>query len=91
MQNGDVRIMAQSNLRTARNSKKDEFYTRIPEIQAEIKNYKDQFVGKVVFCNCDDPFICKILCSVKKEARSNRPSLSFVRSGAQHKADPIPT
>lgn len=56
MQNGDVRIMAQSNLRTARNSKKDEFYTRIPEIQAEIGNYKDQFVGKVVFCNCDDPF-----------------------------------
>ena len=28
----------------------------MPEIQAELKHYKDKFAGKTVFCNCDDPF-----------------------------------
>lgn len=28
----------------------------MPEIQAELKHYKDKSAGKTVFCNCDDPF-----------------------------------
>lgn len=40
----------------AKRNKADEFYTQLPDIEAEMRHYKDQFRGKVVFCNCDDPF-----------------------------------
>ncbi len=43
------------NLHKASQAKKDEFYTQIDDIERELKHYKDQFRGKVVFCNCDDP------------------------------------
>lgn len=43
------------NLRKASVEKKDEFYTQLADIENELKHYKDQFRGKVVFCNCDDP------------------------------------
>ena len=42
-------------LRKANVAKKDEFYTQLVDIENELKHYKDQFRGKVVFCNCDDP------------------------------------
>lgn len=48
--------MNNSNLAAAKAAKNDEFYTELPEIQAELKHYKDKFAGKTVFCNCDDPF-----------------------------------
>jgi hypothetical protein len=44
------------NLHTARDAKKDEFYTQLVDIEKELKHYKDQFRGKVVYCNCDDPY-----------------------------------
>ena len=44
------------NLRKASKAKKDEFYTQLVDIEKELKHYKDQFRGKVVYCNCDDPF-----------------------------------
>jgi hypothetical protein len=44
-----------NNLHQANKAKKDEFYTQLADIENEIKHYKDQFRGKVVFCNCDDP------------------------------------
>ena len=40
----------------ANKAKKDEFYTQLSDIEKELKHYKDYFVGKTVFCNCDDPF-----------------------------------
>lgn len=43
------------NLHKANKEKKDEFYTQIVDIERELKHYKDQFRGKVIFCNCDDP------------------------------------
>jgi len=43
------------NLHKASQEKKDEFYTQLVDIENELKHYKDQFRGKVVFCNCDDP------------------------------------
>ena len=43
------------NLHSAKTSKKDEFYTQLPDIERELKNYKKHFNNKVVFCNCDDP------------------------------------
>ncbi len=48
--------MATSTLQNAKRNKADEFYTQLSDIEAELKHYKEQFAGKVVFCNCDDPF-----------------------------------
>jgi hypothetical protein len=45
-----------SNLHKANKEKNDEFYTQLVDIEKELKHYKDQFRGKVVYCNCDDPF-----------------------------------
>ncbi|MDD4901275.1 MAG: adenine-specific methyltransferase EcoRI family protein [Patescibacteria group bacterium] len=45
------------NLHKASQAKKDEFYTQLADIENELKHYKNQFRGKVVFCNCDDPYI----------------------------------
>ncbi len=52
--------MANSFLSSARKIKNDEFYTQFYDIQKEIEAHieydKDTFRGKVVYCNCDDPF-----------------------------------
>ena len=52
--------MANSNLTNAKRVKNDEFYTQYGDIQKEISAYLDcdanVFRGKVVYCNCDDPF-----------------------------------
>ena len=48
------------NLKNARRSKKDEFYTQYIDIQKEIEKYLDYnpntFRKKIIYCNCDDPF-----------------------------------
>ena len=43
-------------LRNANRTKNDEFYTQLSDIEKELKQYKNQFKGKVVYCNADDPF-----------------------------------
>lgn len=43
-------------LKKAGKRKQDEFYTQLSDIEAEMRYYKEQFRGKVVFCNCDDPY-----------------------------------
>ena len=47
-------------LSAAKTAKKDEFYTQYIDIQKEVETYleydPDTFRGKVVYCNCDDPF-----------------------------------
>ena len=48
--------MAHDTLHSAKQQKMDEFYTQLPDIESELKHYREQFRGKVVFCNCDDPF-----------------------------------
>lgn len=48
--------MANKTLHTAKTQKKDEFYTQLADIENELKHYKEHFRGKVVFCNCDDPY-----------------------------------
>lgn len=48
--------MAHKNLHLAKHQKLDEFYTQLVDIENELKHYKDQFRGKIVFCNCDDPY-----------------------------------
>lgn len=44
------------NLSSAKAQKKDEFYTQLTDIENELRHYRAYFRGKVVFCNCDDPF-----------------------------------
>ena len=46
--------MSNSNLKIAKKSKNDEFYTQYTDIEKEMRYYKDFFKGKVVYCNCDD-------------------------------------
>lgn len=52
--------IANKNLGAAKKAKNDEFYTQFSDIQKEIEAYLeydgDTFRGKVVYCNCDDPF-----------------------------------
>lgn len=52
--------MANKNLTSAKREKNDEFYTQYGDIQKEIEAYleysPEAFRGKVVYCNCDDPF-----------------------------------
>lgn len=45
-----------TNLNKAAKAKTDEFYTQLVDIEKELAHYKKQFRGKVVYCNCDDPF-----------------------------------
>jgi hypothetical protein len=46
-----------TNLHNAKQAKNDEFYTQLPDIENELRNYRDHFRGKAVLCNCDDPRI----------------------------------
>ena len=50
------RKSSNKDLRKANAAKKDEFYTQLIDIEKELKHHKEQFRGKVVYCNCDDPF-----------------------------------
>ena len=42
-------------LAKAKDTKFDEFFTQISEIEKEMKHYRQHFEGKIIFCNCDDP------------------------------------
>lgn len=48
------------SLGEAKSAKQDEFYTQFVDIQKEVEAYlmfaPDTFRGKVIYCNCDDPF-----------------------------------
>ena len=48
--------MATENLTQAKKNKADEFYTQLSDIEAELRHYREYFCGKVVLCNCDDPY-----------------------------------
>lgn len=45
-----------SQLTEARRVKNDEFYTRLTDIEKELRHYRHHFKDKVVLCNCDDPY-----------------------------------
>lgn len=44
-----------SNLAAARKAQNNEFYTQLADVEKELIYYTEQFCGKVVLCNCDDP------------------------------------
>ena len=45
------------SLNRAKRAKNDEFYTQLEDIEEELEHYIKHFLGKVVYCNCDDPTI----------------------------------
>lgn len=49
-------MASNKNLHSAKDKKKDEFYTQLTDIEKELVFYKEHFNGKKVFCNCDDPY-----------------------------------
>ena len=52
---GEVKKGCDNNgLINAKKQKKDEFYTRLEDIEAEVSKYKKYFKNKVVYLNCDD-------------------------------------
>lgn len=63
MQNGEIKIdefkwdmndvIGSANDTNA--LRNNEFYTRMKEIEDEMKHYKRHFRSKVSYCNCDDP------------------------------------
>lgn len=44
-----------SKLNQAKKAKNDEFYTRLCDIENELRHYEEHFKDKIVLCNCDDP------------------------------------
>ncbi|MCL2743837.1 MAG: adenine-specific methyltransferase EcoRI family protein [Planctomycetaceae bacterium] len=44
-----------TSLNKARTARNDEFYTCLTDIERECKHYEEQFHGKTILCNCDDP------------------------------------
>ena len=48
--------MAKRSLDAAKTAKEDEFYTQLTDIDLELQHYWQHFQGKIVFCNCDDPY-----------------------------------
>jgi hypothetical protein len=48
--------MANKAFDNAKKKKADEFYTQMSDIDKELTLYRKHFEGKVIFCNCDDPY-----------------------------------
>ena len=48
--------MANTSLNTSKVLNNNEFYTLLSDVEAECGHYEKHFKGKVVLCNCDDPF-----------------------------------
>lgn len=48
--------MPKRNLDVAKRVRNDEFYTPLNAIEDEMRHYRSQFSGEVIYCNCDDPF-----------------------------------
>lgn len=44
-----------TNLLSAQAHKNDEFYTLYSDIKSELNHYTAYFVGKTIYCNCDNP------------------------------------
>lgn len=48
--------MANAILNQAKRAKADEFYTQLVDIEKELKHYEEHFHGKIIYCNCDNPY-----------------------------------
>lgn len=48
--------MDNKTLNSAKNARRDEYYTRLADVAEECSHYSALFKGKTVLCNCDDPY-----------------------------------
>ena len=46
---------ANRSLQSAKDTKQDEFYTQLSDIEKELRHYTKHFKDKKILCNCDDP------------------------------------
>jgi hypothetical protein len=51
--------VSNASLAKAIRVKNDDFYTQLPDIETELWYHREDFKGKAVFCNCDDPYMSK--------------------------------
>lgn len=49
------RNTGKASFAAAKSARDDEFYTQLSDVERELRHYEDQFRGKVVYCNADDP------------------------------------
>lgn len=49
-------MVSNKSLSSAQAAKRDEWYTQLVDIENELRRYRSQLEGKVVLCNCDDPY-----------------------------------
>lgn len=47
--------LGNKTLERAKRKQDDEFFTQLKDIVFEVSHYAEQFSGKSVYCNCDDP------------------------------------
>ena len=56
----DIKTSTNLGLTAAKAARKDEFYTQYADIEKEIESYlgynPQLFAGKIIYCNCDNPF-----------------------------------
>lgn len=50
-----IKQPANRSLQSAKDTKQDEFYTQLSDIEKELRHYTKHFKSKSVLCNCDDP------------------------------------
>ena len=48
-------MLKNTSLIASKKVKNDEFYTKKIDVDKELLHYADLFVGKTIYCNCDDP------------------------------------
>ena len=48
-------MLKNTSLIASKKVKNDEFYTKKIDVDKELLHYTDLFVGKTIYCNCDDP------------------------------------
>lgn len=88
-----VRNCNHSLFNKAKSNKKDEFYTQFSDIEKELSYYKSSFIGKTVYCNCDDVKVSnffkyfvlnfdslglkKVICSCYKESNLLNPQCGY--------------
>ncbi len=53
---GQITARTNSWLTAAKANKQDEFYTQLADIENELRHFRKHFKGKIVLCNCDDPY-----------------------------------
>lgn len=46
-----------TNILNAKKQDNNEFYTLFNDVNAECNHYADEFRGKTIYCNCDNPYV----------------------------------